>query len=645
MSVKTGLSPQVQPTALQLMMKLPIPAFLLWGEDLAFYYNPAFNDSLGAGKKNAFPMGVPMSHAWPDGVNLLAPVVKGVKASGVGIRSEQAFFPLVGVWEGRPVSWAYCFESIVDEQGRPAGILVTCMYQALAMARRLIESEARFRALATAAADVVYRMSPDWKEMRALLGRGFLADTGAADAGWLQKYIHPEDQEQVLRAIDAAIRSKSMFELEHRVLRVDGTLGWTLSRAVPILDDGGNIIEWFGAAADITERRTIANDLETTREELEAQKRIYDAVTAATPDLIYVFNLDYTFAYANKALLTMWGRSWEQSIGQGLRAVGYEDWHAEMHEREIDTVVATKQLIRGQVSFPHAVQGRRIYDYIFAPVLDEHGEVIAIAGTTRDISDLKAAEDALRKSEERLEQVVSERTSELQRSNEDLLQFAHVASHDLKEPTRKVRFFADRLLNDTDSRLSSEGKRYVEKINSAADRMFHMIDGVLNYSKVNNLHEAHSAVDLGGLIRQIVLDLEVLIQQKQARVEASELPTIEGSPVLLYQLFYNLINNSLKFAQMDVPAVISIEAAPASIEGRDWWQIDVRDNGIGFPQMYADKIFATFTRLHPKDLYEGTGLGLSLCKKIVERHGGTIRAESRVGEGTVFRIKLPMNAT
>lgn len=501
MSVKTILSQQIQPTALQMMMKLPIPAFLLWGEDLCFYFNPAFNEHLGFGKKNAFPMGIPVGTAWPECKELLTPVVEGVRASSAGIRSALAFFPLLGVWEGRPVSWTYCFEGIVDEKGRPEGIFVTCMYQAL----------------------------------------------------------------------------------------------------------------------------------------------IYDAIAASTPDLIYVFDLDYKFVYANKALLTMWGRSWEQSIGQGLRALGYESWHAEMHEREIDTVVATKQSIRGEVSFLHAVQGRRIYDYIFAPVLDENDEVIAIAGTTRDISELKAAEDALRKSEERLEQTVSERTSELQRSNEDLLQFAHVASHDLKEPTRKVRFFADRLFRDPDSRLSAEGKRYIEKINSAADRMFHMIDGVLNYSKVNNLQEAYSAVDLSGVIQQIVFDLEVLILQKEARVEVSYLPTIQGAPVLLYQLFYNLINNSLKFARKDVPAVIVIEAAPVSIEGREWWQISVRDNGIGFAQVYAEKIFSTFVRLHSKDLYEGTGLGLSLCRKIVERHGGTIVGNSNPGEGSVFRIKLPMD--
>jgi PAS domain S-box-containing protein len=512
-----GLSPLLQ-SAIQVVMKLPVPTVLLGGDDLLFYSNKAFNEQLEPG--NVFSAGVPLSEAYPECLPMLLPVIEGLRNGGAGVRSEQAFFPLVSRLEGEGIGWTFSFEGLVDEQGQMGGILVSCLQQALP------------------------------------------------------------------------------------------TLG---------------------------ERRRIERQLEIARDEMEGQRRIYEGITASTPDLMYVFDLNYKFVYANKALLSMWGRSWEDSIGQGLLALGYEPWHAAMHEREIDTVVATKRLIRGEVSFPHAVLGRRIYDYIFAPVLDERGEVIAIAGTTRDISDLKAAEDALRESEEQLEQVVSERTSELKRSNDDLLQFAHVASHDLKEPTRKVRFFADRLLKDPGTVLSVQGLGFVDKIVSASNRMFSMIDGVLNYSKATNLQEAFAAVDLSDLIGQIATDLEVLIQQKEASIDAEALPVVHGAPMLLYQLFYNLINNSLKFSRKGVPAVVTIAAR----EDAGRVTIEVRDNGIGFPQEYAGQIFSTFTRLHPKDQYEGTGLGLSLCKKIVERHGGTISASSRVGEGAVFTIVLP----
>jgi signal transduction histidine kinase len=149
-------------------------------------------------------------------------------------------------------------------------------------------------------------------------------------------------------------------------------------------------------------------------------------------------------------------------------------------------------------------------------------------------------------------------------------------------------------------------------------------------------------VDLAEVIRQIAGDLEVLIHQKEAQIETHDLPSFKGAPMLLYQLFYNLINNSLKFARRGVPAQIVIGARLVNTDDRSRVRIDVRDNGIGFPQAHADQIFATFTRLHAKDQYEGTGLGLSLCKKIVERHGGTIEANSEPGEGAVFTITLPV---
>lgn len=147
---------------------------------------------------------------------------------------------------------------------------------------------------------------------------------------------------------------------------------------------------------DITERRLNEGALRAARDESERSKRLYEAVTASTPDLIYVFDLKCRFTYANKALLTMWGKSWDEAIGKGLRENGYEEWHAAMHEREIDQVVATKKPVRGQVSFPHATLGKRIYDYIIVPVINKKGDVEAVAGTTRDITELKRTEEALR---------------------------------------------------------------------------------------------------------------------------------------------------------------------------------------------------------------------------------------------------------
>ena len=265
----------------------------------------------------------------------------------------------------------------------------------------LAESRERFRALVNATSDVVYQMSADWSEMHTLHGRGFLSDTSKPIKGWLKKYIHPDDFERVMEVLKEAINSKGVFELEHQVIQADGSFGWTFSRAVPILNEKGEIIEWFGAATDVTKRKQAEAELRIARDESEKMKRLYEAITASTPDLIYVFDLNYRFTYANEALLAMWGQTWENAIGKGLLELGYEPWHAEMHEREIDQVVATKQSIRGEVAFPHATLGKRIYDYIFVPVINNEGEVEAVAGTTRDITEIKIIGESLKESEER----------------------------------------------------------------------------------------------------------------------------------------------------------------------------------------------------------------------------------------------------
>jgi PAS domain S-box-containing protein len=528
----------------------------------------------------------------------------------------------------------------------------------------------------------------------------------------------------------------------------------------PIRGNNGDVTGIAVMATDITEQVVARKRIEEAQHESERQKRLYEAITGSTPDLIYVFDLNYRFIYANPALLGMWGCSWEESAGKRLLEIGYEPWHAEMHERELDRVVATKQIVRGEVSFPHATLGRRIYDYIFVPVLNAHGEVEAVAGTTRDITDLKRAEEAAKHSEEqfrsltealpqliwtantdgycdffnrqwydytgstpdesygsgwvqyihpthrdelyrkwqhslrtgeqvvaefelkakdgayqwfyvlgkpiidksgkivrwvgaltniegqkavegRLEHLVTERTKELQRSNEDLQQFAHVASHDLKEPVRKIRLFTGRLIQEWANELPQKAKEYLSKIESAAERMHSMIEGVLSYSSFNATEQTWEAINLNQVMHSVEVDLEVLIAQKSATIKYSGLPSINGSPVLIYQLFYNLVNNSLKFSRADEAPVIVVESALTINESEEFLKITVSDNGIGFAPSDAEKIFQTFSRLHPKDKYEGTGLGLALCKHIMERSGGLIYAEGHEGRGAAISMLFP----
>lgn len=243
---------------------------------------------------------------------------------------------------------------------------------------------------------------------------------------------------------------------------------------------------------------------------------------------------------------------------------------------------------------------------------------------------------------EELSTQVRKQTLELKRSNEDLLQFAHVASHDLKEPVRKIKVFASRLEDEFSSILPERGRAYLDKVHNATNRMFAMIDGVLSYSTLNANEQKLEEINLNQIFKNIESDLEIVIQQKKATINVSHLPVIQGAQVLIHQLFYNLINNSLKFSKTDVPPVIDVKSEVINRFGHKLVRIIVSDNGIGIEPEYADKIFGAFARLNAKEQYEGTGLGLSLCKRIVERHYGSISATGKAGEGAEFTIMLPM---
>jgi light-regulated signal transduction histidine kinase (bacteriophytochrome) len=266
-----------------------------------------------------------------------------------------------------------------------------------------------------------------------------------------------------------------------------------------------------------------------------------------------------------------------------------------------------------------------------------------------DVSAQVIARRKIEQSEAELNEEVRKRTHELnmlneslQQSNNDLQQFAHVASHDLKEPLRKIKVFSGRLADDPGTVFSPKARMYIEKVNSAVNRMFMMVEGVLNYSMMNAASQTIEPVDLESVFRNIESDLELVIAQKSASLSYAQLPTVEGAAVLIYQLFYNLINNSLKFSKDDEKPRISVSSSIINRNGMQFAQITVEDNGIGFEQEQAQRIFNTFERLNSKDRYEGTGLGLSLCKRIVQRHGGSIEAYGKEDQGAVFVVELPV---
>jgi PAS domain S-box-containing protein len=247
---------------------------------------------------------------------------------------------------------------------------------------------------------------------------------------------------------------------------------------------------------------------------------------------------------------------------------------------------------------------------------------------------------ALTESTEALRQL----NTELQHSNQELQDFAYVASHDLQEPLRKIQAFGN-LLEEEYGPTLGEGKTYLDRMRNAASRMQILINDLLTFSRVTTRALPFSTVDLNVIAREVVIDLETLVQATRGKVTIDQLPTIEADPLQMRQMLQNLIGNALKFHRPDVrPLVyVSVQSQVDAQTGEEQCLIAVKDNGIGFDEKYLDRIFTVFQRLHGRGQYEGTGIGLAVVRKIVERHSGTITARSIVGEGSTFLVTLPLH--
>lgn len=265
--------------------------------------------------------------------------------------------------------------------------------------------------------------------------------------------------------------------------------------------------------------------------------------------------------------------------------------------------------------------------------------------------------EALTQANSALEEKVDVRTQallqyseELQRSNRELEEFAFVASHDLQEPLRKIRAFGDRLQQKCGSELGEAGVGYVTRMQAASERMSILIDDLLSFSRVTTKQRPFVSVDLNEVMHGVLGDLDFAIEEQNAQVHIDSLPVIDADASQIAQLFMNLIVNSLKFHQQgDRPRVtvtceINVEP-PVADDERAWCCLRFADQGIGFEAQYAERVFSLFQRLHGRGEYSGTGIGLALCRKIVERHGGMIAAQSEPGAGAVFTICLPMTQT
>ena len=424
-------------------------------------------------------------------------------------------------------------------------------------------------------------------------------------------------------------------------------------------------------ASEVEQRRQVERELQQSQVRLRA-------IIDNAPSVIYIkepagrlqlVNKEFetVFGLTNKEFETIFGLSNAEALGKTDRELFPPELAAAyiVNDRR---VMATGEPIQTEEIALQADGKLHTYLSIKFPICDREGKVVQIGGIATDITARKQMEHLLQKTNDELEQRVRERTAELKRvnanlqaevaerrererqlsktaadlvtSNRALQDFAYVASHDLQEPLRKIRAFGDRLMVKYAEELGEQGQDYLRRMQNAAERMQGLIKDLLTYSRITTKVQPFIATDLNLVAKEVLSDLETLIEQTKGQVRLESLPTIEADPLQMRQLLQNLIVNALKFHHPEQAPVVTISQQTLS-DLTSTVKLQIEDNGIGFDEKYLDRIFTPFQRLHGRLEYEGTGMGLAICRKIVERHGGSLTAKSSIGQGATFIVLLP----
>jgi len=395
-------------------------------------------------------------------------------------------------------------------------------------------------------------------------------------------------------------------------------------------------------------------ELRRTQKELEASRNEYLSLFNSAPVGFVTVNAKGLVTRANRAAEEMLAVSGKELIGRSFSKrvypADYSSYFSMLKRLAPHGDIGSCELRM------IAKGGGLIYIRMEATaILDEAGGFSSWHFALSDITVHKEAQAALKKAHDDLELRVRERTAELGKANaelnrynkrleelnKELHDFAFVASHDLAEPLRKVKSFGDILADKCATSLDEASRDYIRRMQTAAARMQNLLNSLLAYSRVNTKAEPIKRTDLGKCVEEALSDLEIIIKEKKARVEVGDLPTVRADRVQMIQLFQNLIGNALKYHRNAEEPHVRIYSRKAGDE-KGAYEILVEDNGIGFEEKYLDTIFLPFQRLHGRSSdYEGVGMGLAICRKIVERHGGEITARSRLGEGSTFIVTLP----
>ena len=471
--------------------------------------------------------------------------------------------------------------------------------------------------------------------------------------GVYNQHIVAEDKPRVaLISQDAVANKKLFYEFEHEIIDEKGNRKLLAVKGRCYLDEEGNVDRVLGTSEDVTKLKELENtlkykveELKKAHEELEKAKDLFKEAEALANYGSFDWDVEKDIILWSDGLKRLFAGNNISKLPENLK---YSFFESRIHRDDTDRIneiVQTAIKNKKPYSFEHRLINldeveKTVHTQGWVTI-NENNELLRFIGNTVDITEMKVYEKDLKY-----------KIEELNRSNQDLEQFAYIASHDLQEPLRKIMAFGDRLSTKYGEELGSDGQFYLSRMLDAASRMKILMENLLSYSRVSTKTEPFELVDLGLTVEGILSDLEMKIQDVDAQITMMKMPTLNALPTQMQQLFQNLITNALKFIKPNVKPIISIEAYETDFEEVSlmgvpfkhdkYYKIVVSDNGIGFDAEYAEKIFLIFQRLHGRSEFEGTGLGLAICKKIVDNHHGYIIAKSELNKGATFTVYLPI---
>ena len=651
-------APQNWPSALKTSVRLLLtsnhPMFIWWGPELIQFYNDAYCKTMDEGKHPA-ALGQRGRDCWQEIWTTIGPQIDYVMSGQGATWREEQLLPVMRDGKLHDEWWTYGFSPIEDDKG-VGGVLVICnevteqhqTREKLKQLNRQLEEEIEQRKQAESLLAFKYQaelhreqersyhilrtlkdgfmlMDPEFRVLQinaAGILMNAMPESDIVGRVWWDIWPGSEESE-VADAYRYVMRERQPRSLT-QCFRNGGQTIWLDIYVYPY-ESGVAVL-----FRDITQQRTIERNLAKVSFEAEQSKRFYETFLSHTLDLAYVFDLNHRFIYANAVLLKLWGKTWDEAIGKNCLELGYEPWHAEMHDREIEQVIATKQPVRGEVPF-NGTFGRRIYDYIFVPVLGPDGEVELIAGTTRDVTERKEHED-------RLQQLAND----LAESNRRKTEFLATLAHELRNPLAPIRTGLE-LLRISQQDPASHRKA-LDMMGRQLNQLVRLIDDLMEVARINSgkIELMIQRVDFNSIATMAVEAVAGQIGSAghTLDIHISDEPIwLDADPARLAQVLSNLLTNAIKYTPAGGHIILKADVEDA------FARVSITDNGIGIPEEALHQVFDMFsqvskTRSHSQG---GLGIGLSLVQSLIQMHGGSVSVHSDgEGKGSTFTITLPL---